>query len=70
MDETYFELMRVTLDKDGTLEKLWRQIEENGFNTEKDFVIKDDPDSEFELMPDHEVRLIEKNRLYVFFQFI
>lgn len=30
-------------------------------------MIKDDPDSEFELMPDHEVRLIEKNRLYVFF---
>lgn len=57
--------MRIELDKDGNLEKLFRTIKENELNESKDFVIKDDPESEFDLTPDHEVKLIEKNRLYV-----
>lgn len=40
-------------------------IMENKLSSSKDFVIKDDLESEFDLKPDHEVKLIEKNRLYV-----
>ncbi len=35
--------MRIELDKDGNLEKLFRTIKENELNESKDFVIKDDP---------------------------
>jgi hypothetical protein len=49
------------------LEKLFKIVAENDFNNSKEFVIKDDPESEFDLTPDHEVKLIEKNRLYVSF---
>lgn len=65
LDETYYELMRVDLDKDGNLAKLFRLIKENDLNNSKEFVVKDDIESEFDLSPDHEVKLIEKNRLYV-----
>jgi hypothetical protein len=58
LDETYYELMRVELDREGNLLNLFKLIKEKNLNKSKEFVVKDDIESEYDLSPDHEVKLI------------
>ena len=40
------------------MSKLFRLIKDNNLNNTKEFVVKEDIESEYELSPDHEVKLI------------